>query len=82
MLIFINIAQYFHKLINLIVNTTGWSWGMVGGAISWSLGVAGGAVHCTTCSDARVDGIVEDVATSMLATTLGGTMGEGVDWSG
>ena len=64
------------------MNTIGWSWGLTGGAINWSSGVAGGAVGCTTCSDARVDGTVEDVATSMLATTLGGTVGEGMDWSG
>ena len=82
MLIFVNIERYFHKLINLTVNTTGWSWGLAGGAIGWSLGVEGGAVGCTTCSDSRVDGIAEDVATSMLDTKLGGTMGEGVDWSG
>ena len=82
MLIFINIEQDFHKLINLTVNTTGWSSGLTGGAINWSSGVAGGAVGYTTCSDARVDGIVEDVATSMLATTLGGIVGKGVDWSG
>ena len=82
MLIFVNIARYFHKLINLTVNTTGWSWGMEGGAISWSSGVAGEALGCTTCSDARVDGIAEDVTTSMLSTTLGGMMGEGMDWSG
>ena len=36
----------------------------------------------TTCSDARVDGIAEDVATLTLDTTLGGTVGEGMDWSG
>ena len=82
MLIFINIEQDFYKLINLTVNTTGWSWGLAGGAIDWSSEVASGAVGCTTCSDSRVDGIVEDVATSMLATTLGGTEGEGVDWIG
>ena len=82
MLIFVNIAQYFHKLINLTVNTTGWSWGLVGGAISWSSGVASGAVGWTTCSDARLDGIEEDVAMSTLATKLGGMVGEGVDWSG
>ena len=75
------------------MNTTGWYWGLAGGAIYCSLGVASGAIYyssgveggvvgCTTYSDARVDGIVEDVATSMLATTLGGTVGEGVDWSG
>ena len=64
------------------MNTTGWSWGLAGGAINCSSRVAGGAVGYTTCSNARVDGIVEDVATSMLATTLGGTVGEGVDWSG
>ena len=81
MLIFVNIARYFHKLINLTVNTTGWSWGLAGGAIDWSSWVAGGVVGCTTCSDARVDGIVEDVATSMLTTKLGGTVGEGMDWS-
>ena len=79
MLFFVNIARYFHKLINLIVNTIGWSRGLVGGAIGWSSGVAGGAVGCTTCSDARVDGIVKDVATSTLAITLWGTVGEGVD---
>ena len=61
------------------MNTTGWSWGLVGGAIDCSSGVAGGAAGCTTCSDVRVDGIAEDVATLMLATTLGGTMEEGVD---
>ena len=55
---------------------------MAGGAIDWSSGVAGGAVGWKTCSDARVDGIVEDVATLMLATTLGGIVGEGMDWSG
>ena len=82
MLIFINIERYFHKLINITVNTLGWSWGLEGGAIDCSSGVAGGAVGCTTCSDARVDDIVEDVSTSMLDTTLGGTVGEGVDWSG
>ena len=82
MLIFINIARYFHKLINLTVNTIGWSWGMVRGEINCSSRVAGGVVGCTTCFDARVDGIAEDVATSILATTLGGTVGEGVDWSG
>ena len=63
------------------MNTIGWSWGLAGGAIDYSLGVIGGVVGCTTCFDARVDGIAEDVATSMLATTLGGTVGEGVDWS-
>ena len=52
---------------------------MAGGAVDWSLRVAGGAMGSTTCSDARVDGIAEDVATSMLDTTPGGTMGEGVD---
>ena len=31
----------------------------------------------TTCSDARVDGIAEDVATSTLATQQGGMMTEG-----
>ena len=36
----------------------------------------------TTYSNARVDGIVEDVATLTLATKLGGTVREGVDWSG
>ena len=36
----------------------------------------------TTCSDSRVDAIAEDVATSTLATTLGGTVGEGVVCSG
>ena len=93
MLIFVNIAQYFHKLINLTVNTTGWSWGLASGAIDWSLGVAGGAVKWsswvaggavgwTTCSDARVDGIVDDVAKSKLDTTLRGMVREGMDWSG
>ena len=52
---------------------------MVGGVIGWSLGVESGVVGCTTYSDARVDGIAEDVATLMLATTLGGTVGEGMD---
>ena len=79
MLIFINIEWNFHKLTNRTVNTPGWSWGLEGGAIDYSSGVAGGAVGCTTRSDARVYGIVEDVATSMLDTTLGGTVGEGVD---
>ena len=75
------------------MNTTGWSWGLVGGAIGqssgvaggavgWSFGVGGGAVGQTTYFDARVDGIVEDVATSTLATKLEGMVGEGVDWSG
>ena len=64
------------------MNTIGCSWGLVGGAVGWSLGVVGGAVGWTSCYDARVDGIVEDVATLMLATTIGGTVGEGVDWSG
>ena len=82
MLIFINIARDFHKLINLTLNTTGWSSGLVGGAVVWSSGVAGGAMGWTTCSDARVDGIAEDVATSTLATILGGTLGEGMDSSG
>ena len=82
MLIFVNIEQYFHKLINLTVNTPGWSWGLAGGAIDCSSGVASGAVGCTTYYDARVDGIVEDVATQIFLTTLGGTVGEGVDWSG
>ena len=36
----------------------------------------------TICSNSRVDGIVEDVATHIFLTTLGGTVGEGVDWSG
>ena len=44
-----------------------------------SSGVAGGAVRWTTCSDARVDGIAKDVATSMLDTKLGGTVREGVN---
>ena len=61
------------------MNTTGWSWGMASGAIDCSSGVAGGAVGYTTYSDARVDGIAHDVATLMLATTLGGTVGEGLD---
>ena len=47
MLIFVNIARDFHKLINLTVNTTGWSWGLAGGAIGWALGVAGGADDCS-----------------------------------
>ena len=64
------------------MNTTGWFWGMAGGAISWSSGVAGGAMDWKTYSDPRVDGIAEDVATLTLDTTLGGTVGEGVDWSG
>ena len=51
-------------------------------AIDWSLGVAHGVVGWTTFYDDRVDGIVEDVATSTLATTLGGMVGEGMDWSG
>ena len=75
MLIFVNIARYFHKLINLTVNTKGWYWGLEGGAIGWSSGVAGRSVGYTTCSNVRVDGIVENVATSMLATTLGGMLG-------
>ena len=79
MLIFVNITRYFHKLINLTVNITSWSWGLAGGATGWSSGVEGGAVGCSTCSDAKEDGIVEDVTTSMLATTLGGTVGEGED---
>ena len=79
MLIFVNIERDFHKLINLTVNTPGWSWGLEGGAIDYSSRVVGGAVGCITYSDARVDGIAEDVATSMLATTLGGTVGEGMD---
>ena len=82
MLIFINIERDFHKLINLTMNTIGLSWGLAGGVIDFSTGVARGAVGCTTYSDARLDGIAEDVATSMLATTLGGTVGEGMDWSG
>ena len=61
------------------MNTIGWSWGLAGGAIACSSGVASGVVGYTTCSDARVDGIEEDVATSMFSTTLGGTVGEGVD---
>ena len=61
------------------MNTTGWSWGLAGGAIGWSSGVAGGVVGCTTYFDARVDGIAEEVSTSTLATTLGGMVGEGVD---
>ena len=64
------------------MNTTSWSWGMAGGAIGWSLGVAGGAAGCTTCSDARVGGIAKDVSTYKLATKIGGTVGEGMDWSG
>ena len=35
-----------------------------------------------TCSNARVDGLVEDVATSTLDEKLGGVVGEGVYWSG
>ena len=31
----------------------------------------------TTCSNARVDGKAEDVATSTLATELGGTVRDG-----
>ena len=61
------------------MNTPGWSWGLVGRAINCSSGVAGGAVGCTTCYDSRVDGIVEDVSTSMLDTNIGGTVREGVD---
>ena len=57
------------------MNTTGCSWGLASGAINYSSGVAGGAVGYTNCSDAMVDGITEDLATSILATTLGG-MGE------
>ena len=34
-----------------------------------------------TYSNARVDGIVEDVATSNLDTKLGGIVREGLDWS-
>lgn len=55
---------------------------------NWSLGLADGAVGWTTCSDARVDGIGEDVATSMVATPLRGTVEEGgvakggMDWGG
>ena len=70
------------------MNTTGWSWGKGGGAIGWSSGVAGGAVGWTTCSDARVDGREEDVATSTLAIELGGIVIDGdvvegsVEWSG
>ena len=42
----------------------------------------------TTCSDASVDGREDDVATSTLATELGGTVIDGdvvegsVEWSG
>ena len=61
------------------MNTPGWSWGLAGGVIDCSSEVAGGAVGCTTYSDSRVDVIVKDVSTSMLDTTLGGTVGEGVD---
>ena len=64
------------------MNTTGWSSGVAGGLVGWSSGVEGGAVGWTTCSDARVDGIVEDVATSMLSKKLGGMVREGMDWSG
>ena len=87
-MIFIIIARDFHKLINLTVNTTSWSRGLAGGAVGWSSGLASGAVGWTTLSDARVDGREEDVATSTLATELGGTVidgdvGEGsVEWSG
>ena len=55
---------------------------MVGGAIDWSSGVAGREVGEATYFDSWVDGIAEDVATSTLATKLGGTVREGVDWSG
>ena len=64
------------------MNTLGWYQGLAGGAIDCSSRVVGGAVGCTTCSNARVDGIVEDVPTSTLATTLGGIVREGVDWWG
>ena len=64
------------------MNTTGWSLRLENGEIGWSSGVASGVVGWKTCSDARVDDIAEDVATSTLATTLGGMVGEGVYWSG
>ena len=70
------------------MNTTGWSRGLAGGAVGWSSGLASGAVGWTTCSDARVDGREEDVATSTLATELGGMVINGdvvegsVEWSG
>ena len=64
------------------MNTIGCSWGLAGGAIDWSSGVAGGAVGWTTCSDARVDGIGEDVATLMLDKKIGGMVREGMEWSG
>ena len=82
MIIFINIARYFHKLINLTMTTIGWSSGLAGGEINWSSRVAGGAMGRITFSNARMDGIAKDVTTSNLATTLGGTVGEGMDWSG
>ena len=37
---------------------------------------------CTTCSDARVDGIEKGIATSTLDTKLGVMVREGMDWSG
>ena len=61
------------------MNTTIWSSRLVGGAIDWSSVVAGGAVGWTTCYDARVDGIAEDVSTLMLPTKIGGMVREGVD---
>ena len=59
-----------------------WSSGVEGGAVTWSSGTASGAVGWTTYSDSRVDGTAEDVATLTLATKLGGTVREGVEWSG
>ena len=61
------------------MNTTRWSWGLAGGAVGWSSGVAGAAMCWTTCYNARVDAIEEDVAASNLATKLVGTMREGMD---
>ena len=49
------------------------------GAIRWFSRVAGGEVGWKTCFDARVDFIVEDVATLTFARKLGGTVREGVD---
>ena len=36
----------------------------------------------TTCSNAMVDGIAKDVATSTLDTKIGGTVREGMESSG
>ena len=53
------------------MNTTGSSSELASGAIGQSSGLSSGAMGMKTYYDARVDGIIEDVATSMLDTKWG-----------